>query len=34
MILVADSEEYLQVNLKKIDETLIKWEMKRIKRQK
>ena len=29
MILVADSEESLQVSLKKIDETLIKWEMKK-----
>ena len=30
MVLVADSEESLQVNLKKLDETLImtKWEMK------
>ena len=28
MVLVADSEESLQVNLKKLDETLTKWEMK------
>ena len=28
MVLVADSEESLQVNLAKLDETLTKWEMK------
>ena len=26
MVLVADSEESLQTNLKKLDETLMKWE--------
>ena len=28
MVLVADSEESLQTNLKKLDETLTKFEMK------
>lgn len=28
MVLVADSEESLKVNLKKLDETLMKWEMR------
>ena len=28
MVLIADSEESLQMHLKKLDETLTKWEMK------
>ena len=28
MVLVADSEESLQMNLKKLDETLTRWKMK------
>ena len=28
MVLVADSEESLQTNLKKLDETSMKWEVK------
>ena len=28
MVLVADSEESLQINLKKLDETLTRWKMK------
>ena len=32
MVLVADSEESLRVNLTKLDEALTKWEMKLIGR--
>ena len=28
MVLIADSAESLQMNLKKLDETLTRWEMK------
>ena len=28
MVLIADSEESLQMNLKTLDEALIRWEMK------
>ena len=28
MVLHADSKESLQVNLKKLDETLLRWEIK------
>ena len=27
MVLVADSVEFLQINLKKLDETLTRWKM-------